>query len=404
MRMILTGATGNLGRLLVPRLAAAGTDLLLVGREPSVLARLYPGIPVCGYDTLRTAGKGADMLVHLAVANNDSAATEVQMQTVNVELALQTFRIAQDAGIRCFVFPSSFHALEAEPRTAYAASKLQAANALMAEVAPSGATRLLILNLPAVHGETRSGRLAILDRLPDRLAQWLFTLLSALRPTLHADRLAAFLLTEAVSHPEMSVLLADGQQGNPAYRILSRSLDLAIALGVLIGLGWLLLPVLVAIRIDSPGPGLFRQTRIGRNRRPFTCLKFRTMWTGTPQAGTHETPVSSVTRLGGFLRRTKLDELPQAWNVLRGEMALVGPRPCLPSQEHLVAARESRGVFRLTPGITGISQTEGLDMSDPDALARRDADYLSLQCLALDLRLLVATISGKGSGDRTKRP
>lgn len=161
-----------------------------------------------------------------------------------------------------------------------------------------------------------------------------------------------------------------------------------------------LLFLVLAVRLESSGPGFFRQVRVGRHRRPFVCYKIRTMALGTPEAGTHEVAASAVTRVGRFLRATKLDELPQLLNVVRGEMAFVGPRPCLPSQVELVEARDRLGVFEVLPGITGLGQIRGIDMSDPDRLARCDAEYVRARNLRLDLSILWATFRGAGGGDR----
>ncbi len=120
-----------------------------------------------------------------------------------------------------------------------------------------------------------------------------------------------------------------------------------------------LIPVAVAIRLESAGPALFRQQRVGRDGKTFTCYKFRTMRSGTVQAASHEVSASAVTRLGAVLRKLKIDELPQAINILRNEMSLIGPRPCLPAQTALIAERTRRGVLALKPGITGYAQVQG---------------------------------------------
>ncbi|MEQ8738039.1 MAG: sugar transferase, partial [Hoeflea sp.] len=111
------------------------------------------------------------------------------------------------------------------------------------------------------------------------------------------------------------------------------------------------------------------------------------------QAGTHEVGPDAITRLGSWLRKIKIDELPQVINLLRNEMSLIGPRPCLPSQVELIAERSRRGVMGVKPGITGLSQVNGVDMRDPVRLARSDADYLALQSLTLDFRIVLATLS-----------
>src|SRR5215469_1490888 len=107
------------------------------------------------------------------------------------------------------------------------------------------------------------------------------------------------------------------------------------------------------------GSPLFRQARVGRHQKPFVLVKFRTMKPGTASVASHLVDVTSITRWGRFLRQTKLDELPQLWNVLKGEMSLVGPRPCLFNQEELIRERAQRGVFEARPGITGLAQIRG---------------------------------------------
>jgi O-antigen biosynthesis protein WbqP len=126
------------------------------------------------------------------------------------------------------------------------------------------------------------------------------------------------------------------------------------------------------------------------------------MYADTRDAPSHETAASAVTPAGRWLRRSKLDELPQLWNVLRGEMSFVGPRPCLPSQVELVAARRARGLYAIRPGITGVAQVAGLDMSDPQRLAAADAEYLETMSLRTDLRLMLMTAFGAGKGDRVR--
>ena len=174
-----------------------------------------------------------------------------------------------------------------------------------------------------------------------------------------------------------------------------RALDFSAALVGLVVLSPVILVVGAVVRFTSTGPAIFRQQRVGRNEQLFTCYKFRTMHTGTAQRATHEINASAITPAGTFLRKFKLDELPQLWNVLHGDMSLVGPRPCLPVQSELVAERRARGVFAIRPGITGLAQVEGIDMSEPKRLAERDADYVRMQNTRLDLSLIFKTILGR---------
>ncbi|HRE15451.1 MAG TPA: sugar transferase [Rhodocyclaceae bacterium] len=178
-----------------------------------------------------------------------------------------------------------------------------------------------------------------------------------------------------------------------------RALDLSLALaGLIAGLPLLLL-VLVAGYLDTGSP-IFRQERVGRHRKPFVLVKFRTMPPDTASVATHLADASVVTPLGRFLRRSKLDELPQLWNVLKGEMSLVGPRPSLFNQEELIAERLARGVLDVRPGITGLAQIRGIDMSTPQLLAETDAAMLENLSVAAYFTYIIKTIAGSGSGDR----
>jgi O-antigen biosynthesis protein WbqP len=179
-----------------------------------------------------------------------------------------------------------------------------------------------------------------------------------------------------------------------------RALDLAATAVLALPVALVVACVALAIRLETPGPALFLQRRVGRNGREFTCVKLRTMRLDTPNLPSHQVGASAVTRLGHLLRRLKIDELPQLWNVARGEMSLVGPRPALPSQLELKDARQRLGVLDMVPGITGISQVAGIDMSDPQRLASSDARYVP--SLSEDIRIIFATIAGQGRGDRVR--
>ena len=149
--------------------------------------------------------------------------------------------------------------------------------------------------------------------------------------------------------------------------------------------GFPLLVVLAIIGLFDTGSPIFRQVRVGRNQKPFTLVKFRTMKVDTASVATHLASSASVTQFGSFLRRTKLDELPQLWNVLKGEMSLVGPRPGLFNQEELTAERAKRGVYDVRPGITGLAQVSEIDMSTPTLLA--ETDQQMIQSLTLKMYL-----------------
>jgi len=183
---------------------------------------------------------------------------------------------------------------------------------------------------------------------------------------------------------------------------MKRAFDLLASAAGLLLFWWLILLLAILVRLTSSGPGLFAQPRVGRGRKPFICYKLRTMYLDTPSAASHETSAHAVTPLGQWLRRYKLDELPQLWNVLKGEMSLVGPRPCLPSQTALIEVRDRLGVFYARPGITGKAQVLGVDMSQPERLGHLDAEYVKAQSLSEDLKLITQTLFGSGMGDRVR--
>jgi lipopolysaccharide/colanic/teichoic acid biosynthesis glycosyltransferase len=178
-----------------------------------------------------------------------------------------------------------------------------------------------------------------------------------------------------------------------------RIFDVAFSLlGLIFGLPLLVLLTLIGF-FDTGSP-IFRQERVGRHKKPFTLVKFRTMSKETLSVASHLASPAAITPFGRFLRRTKLDELPQLWNVLKGEMSLVGPRPCLFNQEELIMEREKRGVLAARPGITGLAQVNDIDMSMPTLLAETDQKMLQNLTLSAYFKYILMTVSGKGAGDR----
>jgi O-antigen biosynthesis protein WbqP len=180
-----------------------------------------------------------------------------------------------------------------------------------------------------------------------------------------------------------------------------RVLDFLFSLfGLLFALPFLL--ILYLIGLFDTGSPLFKQERVGRNKKPFTLVKFRTMSVDTASVASHLASSASITRFGGFLRKTKLDELPQLWNVLKGEMSLVGPRPGLFNQQELTQARDAKNIYNVRPGITGLAQVSEIDMSTPELLAETDAKMITTLNLKNYFTYILQTVTGSGSGDRVK--
>lgn len=179
---------------------------------------------------------------------------------------------------------------------------------------------------------------------------------------------------------------------------MTRLLDIFFSLFGLC-LGFPVLLVLLIIGYFDTGSPLFIQLRVGKNKKGFCLVKFRTMKLETESVASHLVDSSSITFFGHFLRRSKLDELPQLWNVLVGDMSLVGPRPCLPNQQELIDERDARGVYAVRPGITGLAQINNIDMSTPELLAKTDAAMILSLNIKKYFSYIFLTVLGKGSGD-----
>lgn len=187
-----------------------------------------------------------------------------------------------------------------------------------------------------------------------------------------------------------------------SYTLLKRGLDISLSVGLLAALGIPMLLIWVAVRLDSRGAGIFRQVRIGRNGRPFVCYKFRTMYEYAPHScpsSKLSEPQEYVTPIGRILRRTSLDELPQLFNVLKGDMSLVGPRPLIIEEGDIHLQRRAMGVYELRPGITGLSQVSGRNAISDELKARLDRRYLEEFGLMQDVRILSRTVGRVISGD-----
>lgn len=395
MRIVVSGASGFVGQMLVPVLAQRGGDLILVGRHIENLQSIFPHHNVSNYDDLATMSGDTDLFINLAVLNNDQAASIEDQIRVNADFAAELARTSIQNGAGRFVNVSSVHALDETNTRAYASSKRAGISAIDAEIGE----RAIHLYLPAIFGEKFSGALSPLNALPKSVAQAMLGPLSALKPILPVSDLADWIMTEAMT-AERHVILTRGQHNNGYYTAGKRLFDIGAAAFGLVASAPLLIATWLMIRLQGDGPAIFAQERIGRWGRVFTCYKFRTMAVGTVQAGTHEVSGSSVTPLGARLRRLKIDELPQLWNVLIGEMSFIGPRPCLPSQHELVERRLSAGVLDVRPGISGLAQVNDIDMSNPAKLVEWDTRYIALRGLILDLKLILRTVRGGGRGDR----
>lgn len=178
------------------------------------------------------------------------------------------------------------------------------------------------------------------------------------------------------------------------YRGIKRAADVVVSLVLLLVFSPALFVIAWLVRWDSPGGSLFKQQRIGRQGKPFRIYKFRTMYVNAPPnaaAAERETTMPYVTPLGRILRRSSLDELPQLFNVLKGDMSIVGPRPVVSAERELLRLRRQNGVLHVRPGITGLAQVRGREDLTPAERAHYDTQYVRQMSLWLDVRILMMT-------------
>lgn len=178
------------------------------------------------------------------------------------------------------------------------------------------------------------------------------------------------------------------------YSVIKRGIDLIVSLIGLVIAAPFFLCLIIAIKLDSPGPAVFRQKRVGIHKKYFEIYKFRTMRSSTPKdMPTHmlKNPQQHITRVGKFLRKTSLDELPQIINIIKGDMSLVGPRPALWNQKDLLAERDKYGANDVRPGLTGWAQINGRDELEIGQKARLDGEYVKRMSFWMDVKCFVGT-------------
>lgn len=393
LRILLIGGTGFVGSQLAPVLRSRGHQVVLASRK-SDAAR-----GIVGRDGWATAVENSNVVVFLSAINNDVDATPEQIRATNVDLPLEVAEMIDAGRPQRLVLFGSDHVDNVFPLDLYASSKAELTERLLERPALPVTVQIL----SPVHGARFVKKLSAVDRFPGPLRRLAVAALGAVRPLSHIDQIADEI--EAAPNASNGLLfrrVVDDQDHNFIYRSVTRFFDLAFAIAVIVFFGWLMAILAIMIAATTTGPALFKQQRVGRHGRIFTCYKFRTMRVNTPQVATHQVSSDSTTSVGKRLRDWKLDELPQVFNILANHMSLVGPRPCLPTQHELVAARDKLGVMAVKPGVTGWSQIHGIDMSDPEVLAQSDADFLHCRSIPLYVRIALLTFLGKGQGDKIR--
>lgn len=396
--IVITGAGGVVGRQLLTHANSLGYQLRVLSRSPDAIQDSLPdGVKAHSYDDLDSAISGATAVVHLAARNNDQGGDEADFIRDNVDLSLTLATKAKQLGVPKFVFATTTKALT-DKGGHYGKSKAIAERRL-AEIADQR-FRVSLARLCPVYGEGTRGKIRSLQTLPLGLGRVALWLVRSLVPIVSTQRVAAG-ITDIIqaADPLEETCLSDPVGTFSVYGLFTAILNFTFVICVPTILGLPCLISGIAVAMTSKGGVFFIQERVGKKQKPFKLCKFRTMFTGTPNAGTHEVGKSYVTKVGHFLRKTKIDEFPQFWNILKRQLNLIGPRPCLEKQTELVQQRQRYGVFDLLPGITGFGQVAGVDMSEPLRLAIHDHRYAAFRGILLDFKIALKTAMGGGFGD-----
>lgn len=399
-KLLITGASGFVAAQIIPLLIGNNIKLTLVARDITHISKIYGKWADCyDYDQLDRAMMGADSILHLTTINNDSDASLDEFRAINVTLLSQVLASAEKANIQNFIYISSHHA-HGISESNYAITKREA-EALLEQVKNIKSVNILVM--PAFYGpEKYAGNLSILYKIPKTLHPFMIKLLSCLKPVISAQNLTIEILGAMQKNVYSKKFISNNQYPNAMYNFIKRSIDIGFSLAIILFFWWLMFIIWCMIKLTSKGPAIFAQKRIGNYGAEFTCYKFRTMYLDTKEAGTHEITSDNIMKIGKILRKLKLDELPQIWNILCNQMSLVGPRPCLPSQTLLRNLRENKNIYSMKAGLTGLAQIQGIDMSKPDQLTDIEAQYLAVRTNVLDMQILIKTFLGSGQGDKVK--
>ena len=394
--IVVTGARGVVGRQLIDHFSAQGHQLRVLSRNPKSFSTKNE-IATGDYQEMDKLLAGAHAIVHLAARNNDQGGSYDAFEEDNINLTLDLAVAAKEHGVRKFIFASTTKALSGKG-CHYGKSKAIAEQKLLELDNPE--FRISIARLCPVYGNGTRGKIKFLQNLPWGMGGLSLWLMRSFVPIVSAERVAKEIEAIARSLDPLEEVCISNPIGRvSAYGIFASIVNCIFVILVPTLLAFPCVVASIAVAATSKGGVLFLQNRIGHRQRPFLLCKFRTMFTGTPNKSTHEVGKSYVTKVGALLRVTKMDELPQAWNVLRRELNLIGPRPCLQNQTELIRERIRYGVFKVIPGITGYGQVAGVDMSEPKKLAIHDHRYAAFRGILLDIQIAIKTVLGGGFGD-----
>ena len=399
MKIIITGASGYVGSVLIPELAKANHELLLVGRNNQNLKKRYPKLNTCDYSDIIKSARNFDILINLAVINNNSNQSLKNFIKVNKNFLFKLVELSKLAKIKYFLNVGSFLQLNPNDFTFYAISKREGTK----KINQSTGIKILNVYMPYVYGKQWSQKLKILNIVPFYLSKKIFNFISAFYPTVNINKFSNFLNSDFKKYKEKNFYLYDEKTKNVVYIFFSQLFNILFSVNIILIFGWLFILIYFLILLERNGNPIFVQKRIGKEKKVFNLLKFRTMSHDTKERATHLINETKVTKLGKFLRFFKLDELPQIFNILRNEINFIGPRPSLLSQQKLIKQRDNKKILSIKPGLTGYSQINHIDMSNINKLVDYDHYYLINQSLFFDLKIIMRTFLGIGFKDNVNK-
>ena len=396
-KILITGATGYVGERLLNHLDDTDHEIILVGRNVKIINQLYPNRIAITYEDMKSLKKKIDTIIHLAVVNNNANLSYKSYFNVNVNLYKEILQFASQNSIQKVVNLTTFHVFTNKNDNYTKTKKLGLLEGKKYE-------NLEIYNVfcPMIYDKPYNRKLKFLNFFPNFMSKVIFDILSCIAPVV-SNKCVVKCIEEIVIGTKQipkDIYLSDDKSKNVSFKIFKKLLDISFVFTVVLFFWWIFILIWLVIRLFSCGPAIFVQKRIGKNGVLFNCYKFRTMNIGTENVGSHEVNKNSITPVGRFLRSSKLDELPQVVNIIRGELSLVGPRPGLPNQKTLFEARSLRGIYGVLPGITGLSQINNVDMSTPSKIAEWDNRYIALRSITLEIKIIILTFFGRGSGDK----
>jgi lipopolysaccharide/colanic/teichoic acid biosynthesis glycosyltransferase len=389
--ILLTGSKSDIGIYLIKFLVQNNFKIIVFEEDHDIILEMVPSSLISKTSNINNLNISVDIIINIFTENHDTLQKEIFKfigknsvdKVINVTENINTYRK--------YKYISDLHLSQ---------KKLQ-------KLENDILTKINIHNVffNKTYKNFTTNKLNISEKIINYTTKLVFSIVSNFQPIVGFDivisRIHSIILNDVL---KVNTYAYDVKNKRLLLKIFKKFIDFSFVLIVSLLFWWLMVLIWAIVKISSKGPGIFIQKRVGKNGIIFNCYKFRTMKLGTENTDTHKINKKSLTTIGSFLRSSKLDELPQIFNIIKGELSLVGPRPGLPSQNELYNERKLRNIYSVLPGITGLSQVNNIDMSKPKKLAECDCLYVSMQSISQEISILLKTIIGNGQGDKINKP